>query len=176
MNLLEGPGNPKNLYKLNKKLRVRGFLFNLKICCKIHDYKPMIEINNLTNFAMDKAFFAGVAKKVLKGENKQKENVSVAFVSPAEIQKLNKKYRRKDRPTDVLSFERVSGFKEEFSEVVICPAIVREESKDSKLPLKKELAKMVIHGILHNLGYDHERSKKEEQVMFEKQEKYFSKV
>ena len=40
----------------------------------------MIEINNLTNFAVDKKFFIGVAKKVLKGENREKENISIAFV------------------------------------------------------------------------------------------------
>lgn len=136
----------------------------------------MIEINNLTNFAVDKTFFTGVAKKVLKGENKEKENVSVAFVSATEIQKLNKKYRKKDKPTDVLSFERVSDFKEECSEVVICPSIVRDQSKDSLLPLKKELAKMVIHGILHNFGYDHEISKAEEERMFKKQDYYLSKI
>ncbi len=136
----------------------------------------MIEINNLTNFAVDKTFFTGVAKKVLKGENKERENVSVAFVSLAEIQKLNKKYRKKDKPTDVLSFEKISNFKEEFSEVVICPAVVRDMTKDSKLPLKKELAKMVIHGILHNFGYDHELSKSEEEKMFKKQDYYMKKL
>ena len=49
----------------------------------------MIEINNLTNFAVDKKFFIGVAKKVLKGENREKENISIAFVSSVEIKRLN---------------------------------------------------------------------------------------
>lgn len=136
----------------------------------------MIEINNLTNFAVDKTFFTGVAKKVLKGENREREHVSVAFVSPSEIQKLNKKYRKKDKPTDVLSFGKASDFKDEHSEVVICPFVVRDMAKDSPLPLKKELAKALIHGMLHNLGYDHEVSVKEEERMFTKQEFYLSKV
>lgn len=136
----------------------------------------MIEINNLTNFAVDKTFFSGVAKKVLKGENKQIENVSIAFVSPAEIQKLNKTYRKKDKPTDVLSFERVSSFKDECAEVIICPFVVRENARDSKLSLKKELAKTLIHGLLHTLGYDHELSEKEAEKMEEKEKYYFSKV
>ncbi|OGZ71002.1 MAG: rRNA maturation RNase YbeY [Candidatus Staskawiczbacteria bacterium RIFCSPLOWO2_01_FULL_33_13] len=125
---------------------------------------------------VDKKFFVGVAKKVLKSENREKENVSIAFVSPQEIQKLNKKYRKKDKPTDVLAFERVSHFKEEYSEVIICPSVVRENAKSSKLSLKKELSKILLHGILHVLGYDHERSKKDEQIMEEKQEYYFSKI
>ncbi len=135
-----------------------------------------IEINNLTNFTVDKTFFKGVAKKVLKGENKERENISVAFVSILEIQKLNKKYRKKDKPTDVLSFEKVSDFKDECSEIIICPQYVKEKATDFTISLKKELAKMLIHGILHILGYDHEISKAEEGRMFEKQEEYFSKI
>ena len=136
----------------------------------------MIEVNNLTNFAVNKSYFIGVAKKVLSGENKKKENVSIAFVSPAEIQKLNKQFRKKDKPTDVLSFEKNSDFTEEYVEVVICPAVVREQSTNSPLPLKKELAKMLIHGILHTLGYDHERSAKEAEQMQKKEALYFSKL
>ena len=102
----------------------------------------MIEINNLTNFVVDKKFFTGVAKKVLKGENRERENVSIAFVSPQEIQMLNKRYRKKDVPTDVLSFEKVSDFKDESSEVIICPHYVREHATESTLSLKKELAKI----------------------------------
>lgn len=136
----------------------------------------MVEINNLTNFVVDKAFFMGVAKKVLKGENKGTENVSIAFVSPVEIHKLNKKYRKKDKPTDVLSFEKVSDFKDECTEIIICPFVVRENTKNSKLSLKKELAKIMIHGILHTLGYDHEVSDKEAERMEEKEKFYFGKI
>ncbi len=125
---------------------------------------------------MDKKFFLGVAKKILKGENKQIENISIAFVSPEEIQKLNKKYRKKDKPTDVLSFEKVSEFKDEVSEVIICPWQVRENVKESTLSLKKELAKILIHGILHTLGYDHEISQKEAERMESKERLYFEKI
>lgn len=136
----------------------------------------MVEINNLTNFVVDKRFFTGVAKKVLKGENKEMENLSIAFVSPGEIQKLNKKYRKKDKPTDVLSFQKVSQFKDECAEIIICPAVVREKAKDSKLSLKRKLASILIHGILHALGYDHEKSEKEAEKMEERERYYFSKI
>ena len=136
----------------------------------------MIEVNNLTNFSVDKKFFTGVAKKVLKGENRGMENISIAFVSTAEMQRLNKQYRKKDAPTDVLSFEKVSDFKEECAEIVICPHVVRENAKESLLTLKKELANVLIHGILHVLGYDHEISKTEEERMFKKQEFYMMKI
>ncbi len=139
-------------------------------------YIIMIEINNLTNFAVDKKFFLGVAKKVLKGENKGTENISIAFVSPKEMQMLNKKYRKKDKPTDVLSFQKVSDFKDECSEVVLCPFIIRQETQSSLLPLKKEMANMLIHGILHVIGYDHELSEADEDAMFKKQAHYLSKI
>jgi probable rRNA maturation factor len=113
---------------------------------------------------------------VLKGENRERENLSIAFVSPEEIQKLNKKYRKKDKPTDVLSFERISDFKDECAEIVLCPHVIRENAQESGLTLKKELSKMLIHGILHVLGYDHEISPEEEERMFVKQEQYLLKV
>src|SRR3989344_4958210 len=115
----------------------------------------MIEINNLTNFSVDKALFLGVAKKVLKGENKEMEDVSIAFVSPQEIQKINKEYRKKDNPTDVLSFEKSIDFKGlpaqagDHLEIVICPEIVK--AKHPNAPLQEELVKSLIHGILHSL-------------------------
>lgn len=134
----------------------------------------MIEINNLTVFSVDKTFFTGLAKKVLKGENRETENVSIAFVNSKEIQRLNKKYRKKNKPTDVLSFERVLQFNNEVSEVIICPEIVKKQSQGNKL--KIELSKVLIHGILHNLGYDHEISKLEEERMFTRQDYYLSKI
>lgn len=136
----------------------------------------VIEINNLTNFSVNKKFFTGVAKKVLKGENRERENISIAFVNPEEIQTLNKKYRKKDKPTDVLSFEKVSDFKDEVSEIIICPAVVRSNVADSHTTFKKEMSKILIHGVLHALGYDHERSKKDEIKMQEKQDFYLSKI
>ena len=136
----------------------------------------MIEINNLTNFVVDKRFFVGIAKKVLKGENKEIESLSIAFVDTKEIQKANKKFRKKDKPTDVLSFERNLDVEDDLNEVVICPEIVKENTKASNLNFKEELSRVLIHGILHTLGYDHEISKKEEERMFEREDYYLSKI
>ena len=91
----------------------------------------MIEINNLSKFSVDKAFFLGVAKNVLKGENRAMENLSIAFVNASAIRKANKQYRKKDKPTDVLSFENNSPLQGDFSEVVICPEIVEKKKKES---------------------------------------------
>jgi probable rRNA maturation factor len=134
----------------------------------------MIEINNLSKTRLDKRIFSTVAKKVLSGENRRTENLSLAFVSKAEIKKLNKKFRRKNKATDVLSF----GLKEKgyLGEVIICPEVVKENAKKYGNTFKIELIKIFIHGVLHLLGYDHERSKKEAIKMEKKQDFYLSKV
>lgn len=129
----------------------------------------MIEINNLTNFTVDKKSFSQVAKKVLSGENRETETLSLAFVSKAEMHKLNKKYRGKNKPTDVLSFE-------EINEIIICPEIVKENAKKYRVPVKDEMIKVFVHGVLHLLGYDHEKSKKEAEIMEKKQNLYLSKI
>ncbi len=136
----------------------------------------MIEISNQTKFTVDKQLFLGVAKKVLKEENRERENLSVAFINPAQMQELNLKYRKKDKPTDVLAFEKIDDFEGETNEVVICPTVVKENAAAYGLDFKTELMNVFIHGILHTLGYDHELSKKEEKRMFTKQDYYLSNV
>jgi len=150
----------------------------------------MIEINNLTNFIVDKKIFSTVAKKVLLGENRGIKTVSLAFVDKEEIKKLNKKYRKKNKPTDVLSF--LINEKQYLGEIIICPEIVKENvptAKQSRIhhgkaigtkkyqsDFKRELLKVFIHGILHLCGYDHEKSKIMAEEMEKKQEKYLSNI
>src|SRR3989344_482231 len=130
----------------------------------------MIEINNLTNFVVDKKVFSQVAKKVLKGENRGIQTLSLAFVGKEEIKKLNKKYRGKNKPTDVLAFL----FNEEkyLGEIVICPEVVKENVKKYKVSVKSEMLKVFIHGILHLCGYEHEKNEKEAERM-EAKEKFY---
>ena len=132
----------------------------------------MIEINNLTSFAVDKKLFTGIAKKVLSGENRGTETLSLAFISKEEIKKLNKKFRGKNKPTDVLAFGGISNFEFRISnflgEVVICPEVVKEKKEDIK--------KVFIHGIFHLLGHDHENSEEEAQKMEQKEKSYLNKI
>ncbi len=143
----------------------------------------MLEINNLTNFSVDKKFFSTVAKKVLLGENRETETISLAFVGKEEIQKLNKTFRKKNKPTDVLSFElkdppshKASEGQDEnyLGEIVICPDIVKENAEKYKVSFEYELTKVFVHGILHLCGYDHEKSEEEAEIMEKKQDLYLS--
>ena len=126
----------------------------------------MIEINNLTNFTVDKKSFSQVAKKVLSGENRETENISLAFVNREEIKKLNKNFRNKNKPTDVLSF--LLNEKDYLGEVVICPEVVKEK--------KEKIIEVFIHGVLHLLGYDHEISEAAAEEMEAKQNFYLSNI
>ncbi len=64
----------------------------------------MIEINNLTVSSVDEEFLKGVAKKVLKGEDRKEVGLSIVLLGQARMRKLNKKYRGKNKVTDVLSY------------------------------------------------------------------------
>jgi len=132
----------------------------------------MIEINNLTTNAVDEEFLRKVAKIVLEREKKEKADLSIALVGQGRIRELNKKYRKKNRTTDVLAFpdkEKGSG------EIVICLREVRKNAKKFGFVFEKEIARVLIHGTLHLLGYDHEKSKLEAEKMRRKEEDYLSK-
>jgi probable rRNA maturation factor len=142
----------------------------------------MIEINNIAkNYSLtsvDKKFFSTVAKIVLKGENRITQTLSLAFVDKAEIQKLNKEFRKKDKPTDVLSFN--IDEKKYLGEIVICPEVVKEKNEN--------IVWVFVHGILHLCGYDHPdyvedpRQSRDEKlealgkIMEQKQEKYLGQL
>jgi len=121
-----------------------------------------------------KKTFTQVAKKVLTGENRRTEIVSLAFVSEEEIKKLNRKFRKKNKPTDVLSF--ALNERKYLGEVVICQKIVKLNAGRYKVSVKEEMIKLFIHGVLHLLGYDHEINEEEAKLMEQKEKFYLSKI
>jgi probable rRNA maturation factor len=85
--------------------------------------------------------------------------LTVVFVSDNRIRALNRMYRGRDRATDVLSFgypgETVEGALF-LGEIVIAPEIARREAVRRRTTTAKEVRRLLVHGILHLLGYDHE--------------------
>lgn len=148
----------------------------------------MIEINNLTTTSVDENFFKKIAKKILKEEfaswQEKEVDLSIVLAGPGRMKKLNKQYRRKNRVADVLAFPEQISKKEKFilptkiektkglGEIVICLSEVKKNTKRYKVTFQKELARVLIHGILHLLGYNHKRSKKEAEKMEKKQKHY----
>ncbi|MFA7314536.1 MAG: rRNA maturation RNase YbeY [Candidatus Magasanikbacteria bacterium] len=117
---------------------------------------------------------------VLKKNNKDGD-ISVHIVGDKKIRDLNKKYRSKDRVTDVISFaleegEPVLGTEEkDFGDIFIClPQIIRQ-SKENNISAREEMIRMLIHGVLHVLGFDH-MQEIDANKMFGLQEKFVKKM
>jgi len=127
----------------------------------------MIEINNLTTVSIDEEFLKKIAEIILKGEKQEKKDLSIALVGQGRMRELNKRYRGKNRVTDVLSFPN-----DGLGEVVICLREVKKNAKRFGLTFKKELARVLIHGISHLLGYNHEVSEEKAKEMVEIQKHY----
>ncbi|MBT4849997.1 rRNA maturation RNase YbeY [Candidatus Parcubacteria bacterium] len=97
-------------------------------------------------------------QKIVARKFKIKKQISIALISSKEIKALNKVYRKKDIATDVLSFNLDS--REILGEIVICLGQARINAKQKKNTIVSELKLLTVHGILHLLGYDHEKGKK----------------
>lgn len=126
----------------------------------------MVEINNLSRIKINEKVIKIIAETVLRKEKKRLD-LSIALVDSSKIKNLNSKYRKKNQATDVLSF-----LYDSFGEIIICPQIIKKNVKRLKENFEKELIMVLIHGILHLLGYDHELSLKKAEEMEKKQNRY----
>jgi probable rRNA maturation factor len=116
-----------------------------------------VEINNRTKNKIDLVLVKRVAGKFLEIKNKKKFNVSVAFVNDNEIKKLNKRYRKIDKVTDILSFSGEENF---LGEIIMSYAQIKRQAKKFGNKPKDELIFILVHGLLHLLGYDDETEEK----------------
>jgi probable rRNA maturation factor len=94
-------------------------------------------------------WLAGVAPARARG------GMTVAVVPDRRVRALNRQYRRTDAPTDVLSFPSDEpGY---LGDVVIAAGVARQQARAARHALRTELRVLALHGLLHLLGYDHER-------------------
>lgn len=101
-------------------------------------------------------------------------SVTVVFVDRSRMRRLNSKFRGKNKPTDVLSFAAVD--EGSLGELVIALEVIRAQAREHGLSMQDELAYMLLHGVLHLLGYDHEGSKREAAAMFAIQDRVFARI
>ena len=106
-------------------------------------------INNSSGEKIDRSRI----KKIAKRAGKKKWIVSVSFVKKNKMKMLNKKYRKKNAPTDVLSFTMKEGSL--LGDVVVCPSIAKVNAVKYGSTFRDEIARLVVHGLLHLLGYEH---------------------
>ena len=112
---------------------------------------------------------------ILECENQE---LSILLADDKKIRELNKKYRGQDRATDVLSFPQNEGEQNEsishlMGDVVISAAAAKRQAFEHGLSLEEEIVLLLIHGILHLLGFDHERSEEEAYRMKKKTRELF---
>lgn len=123
----------------------------------------------------DYDYLNGVINRTLNTLNVNNAIFSIIFVTPEEIQKLNREYRKIDCVTDVISFAleddedkildlRILG------DIYICIDKMLEQAKEYGHSNKRELSFLTVHGLLHLLGYDHQ-TVEEEKEMFGLQDK-----
>ncbi|TKB49479.1 rRNA maturation RNase YbeY [Ferrimonas sediminicola] len=119
----------------------------------ILDLQPVVEGFELPSEAQ----FQGWAEAAL-AEEREIAELSIRIVSAEESQELNRDYRGKDKPTNVLSFpfEAPPMIPTDLiGDLVICAEVVENEAKEQQKSAKDHWAHMVVHGCLHLVGYDH---------------------
>jgi len=113
-----------------------------------------------------------IAHRALEVLGLSKVELSIALVSDVQIKRLNKLYRNKDKPTDVLSFpigEKVEDWLI-LGDIVISVDTARRQAQELGHSLEEELKRLLVHGLVHLLGYDHELGGEEEKKFFELEE------
>jgi probable rRNA maturation factor len=132
---------------------------------------PLVLISDRQEFPVDAAGLTEVACEVLRGEGLGRAELSLSFVDDDEIARLHERYLGEPGPTDVLSFPlgdvdedgvRIVG------DVVVAPSVA---ARNNPTDPAGELRLLVVHGVLHLLGYDHEDDGGRTR-MWERQERY----
>ena len=115
---------------------------------------------------------------LLKTFGKQDHELSILFTTDNEIKKLNKTYRSKDKPTNVLAFAMADGEiipdDSMLGDIVISVEKAAREAAQEGVSLHQRITFLIIHGFLHLMGYDHERSQKDADIMENEEKKLFT--
>ncbi|MCX8028009.1 MAG: rRNA maturation RNase YbeY [Thermodesulfovibrionales bacterium] len=123
-------------------------------------------------------YFQYLLKKNLPFCDHTKLELSIVFVSEKTIRQINKSFRGVDKVTDVLSFAMVDTKKNNhflvgniLGDVIVCPSRAIAQAHEYNCANEDELLRLIVHGILHLLGYDHETDNKQAQRMWRVQKR-----
>jgi probable rRNA maturation factor len=127
----------------------------------------MIEVvNRQRRITIDEKRWRQLAERALKKIGVEDKGATVAFISDRSMRELNRRWRGKRGTTDVLSFpveqevwEQVEG--KTLGDLVISIEQAARQAKENGLTLNEEIAQLILHGLLHLCGYDHERDEGE---------------
>jgi probable rRNA maturation factor len=128
----------------------------------------MIEILNLQKTRrIERARFERLLRTLIRRYGVRKAAVTLSFVGDAAIRRLNRKFRKKDKPTDVLSFPIIKRGPDGFfhlGDIIIAVPRATAQARDLGHSLRFELQFLIIHGFLHLLGFEHFRGHEEEEA------------
>jgi rRNA maturation RNase YbeY len=130
---------------------------------------PVFVQVNVRSAVLDRRRLRGLAEAVLKFLGDPSADLSVSFLGDRRMRRLNHRFRHKDRSTDVLAFafregRAPHGFNcraAHLGDVVIALPTAERQAKAASRPLEEEIVTLLIHGVLHLCGYDHERGQAE---------------
>lgn len=118
--------------------------------------------------AIERAVWERLGRDILQLVRKPHVELGVVLVGDRRMRQLNKQYRKSDKSTDVLAFPLQEGtglHTALLGDVVISLPMARRQASESRHSLDRELTVLLVHGILHLCGYDHERGIKEARRM-----------
>jgi probable rRNA maturation factor len=128
----------------------------------------MIEIlNRQKKFRIDLGRFERLLKKLVRHYGLNRPEMALSFVDDPEIRELNRKFRKRDKPTDVLSFplnEKASDGRFYLGDIIIAVPTASAQATELSHGLERELEYLAIHGFLHLLGYEHGQGHEEEEA------------
>lgn len=137
------------------------------------------DFTNETKYEVKKPFFATYVKKTYAVLQKlidkkllnRDGQIDLVLVSDKKIHAINKEYRKKDKPTDVISFAylEVTEFEKDHGDVIVGDIFIsidtaKRQAKEKGHDLKTELSILFVHGLLHCLGFDHNNDKEEAEM------------
>ena len=115
----------------------------------------MIEVvNRQRRVKIDTGAWTDFSAKALDAIGNSGSSATIAFVSDKSIRKLNKDFRGVDKPTDVLSFP--ADEPNNLGDVAVSVETAARQAKENRLTFDNEVAQLILHGLLHLSGYDHE--------------------
>jgi probable rRNA maturation factor len=130
---------------------------------------PRILVSDRQDTPVDLDGLAALAARTLEGEGRGDVELSLSFVASEEMEDLHVRFMGEAGPTDVLSFPLdEDGL---IGDVVVCPSVAEAGAARNGGDAGDELRLLVVHGVLHLLGYDHQE-RAERAVMWARQERY----
>ncbi len=128
----------------------------------------MIRVINLTASAIPAAILRHAAQLPLRSGRRERRSLTIVLLPSKEMARLNWQFLRHRGPTDVLAFPE--GERGLLGEIAVSPAVARRQARALGIPWKEELARHVVHGCLHLMGYD-DHSPQEKKRMWRRQER-----